>query len=220
MHRAPRPSPSPGVYRIPAAGGTAVSFASTAGMAFPNGLDFEGNTLYVTDSSNGTIYEVLANGTTSVWIQDALLVGDQTACGGNGAGFDIGANGIVHDADNRYVAVTDHGRIVRVPIMGNGSAGTPVPLAESCAMLQGIDGLALDRDGTFLAVRNGPSNTMVRVSADGMTITPEHVGAPLDGPASIVIDAPGGNRRALITNSAFFSGPTGTPGLVAYDLPD
>jgi sugar lactone lactonase YvrE len=189
-------------------------------MSFPNGLDFDGTTLYVSDSSSGTIYEVAPNGTTTVWIQDALLVGDQTACGGSGAGFDIGANGIVHDTTDRYVAVTDFGRIVRIPIMGNGSAGTPVVHSEDCGELQGVDGIALDRDGSIIAVRNGPSNTMVRVSADGGTRTPMHVGPPLDGPASIVIDAPGGDRRALITNSAFFSGATGTPGLVAYDLLD
>jgi sugar lactone lactonase YvrE len=147
-----------------------------------------------------------------------MLAGDLGACGGTGAPFGIGANGIAHDASNRYVAVTDHGRIVRVPIRANGMAGTPVVHAESCADLQGVDGIALEAGGTIVAVRNGPSNTMSRISADGRTVTPIHVGAPLDGPASVVIDA-AATPRLVIANSAFFSGPTGEPSVLALGVP-
>ena len=209
------PVPVPGIYRVPAAGGQATLFASSNLMVFPNALDFDGTELYVTDSASGRVFEIIQQGQQTlpvVWSQNALLQGDMAACGGTGAPFAIGANGITHDANNRYVAVTDFGRIVRIPIdPQTGMAGTPVVHAESCTDLQGVDGIALDSDGSIIAVRNGPSNTMVRVSADGQTFTPLHVGAPLDGPASIVIDG----SRLLITNSAFFSGATGNPSLVS-----
>ena len=211
------PSPAPGVYRIAATGGPGRLFASAPGLVFPNGIDIDRGLLYVTDSASGRIFEIDSSGTATIWAQAPLLAGDMAACGGTGAPFVIGANGIVHDAENRYVAVTDFGRIVRVPITANGMAGTPVVLAESCTDLQGIDGIALDLDGSILGVRNGPSNTMVRVQPDG-TVSALQVGAPLDGPASVVIDAPGGARRVLVTNSAFFSGNTGRPSLVSMGL--
>jgi hypothetical protein len=211
------PVPPPGIYKIPAAGGTATLFASNANMKFPNALDFDGTDLYVSDSGSMRIFKVTAAGVAAAWINNAMLAGDMAACGGTGAPFVIGANGLVHDAMFRYVAVTDFGRILRIPINANGSAGTPEVLKEDCATLQGADGIALDDDGSLIIVRNGPSNTMVRLAADG-TVTPLHAGAPLDGPASVVIDAPNGDKRAVITNSAFFSTP-GTPGVVAFDLP-
>lgn len=211
------PTPAPGVYRIPAAGGTAQVFSTSATMTFPNGIDADGTSLYVTDSGGGRIYEISAQGIASVWLEDPMLAGDMAACGGTGAPFTIGANGIVHDATNRYVAVTDHGRIVRVPIRTNGMAGAPVVHAESCTDLQGVDGIALEAAGTIVAVRNGPSNTMSRISVDGKTVTPIHAGAPLDGPASITIDA-GTTPRLVITNSAFFSGATGKPSVLALPL--
>jgi sugar lactone lactonase YvrE len=212
------PTPAPGVYRIPAAGGTAQVFASSPQMMpFPNSIEIDGTTLYVTDSSTGRILEISQNGAVKVWLQDPMLAGNQDACGGSGAPFVIGANGIVRDANNRYVAVTDYGRIVRIPIQSNGMAGTPVVHAESCTDLQGVDGIAIEAAGTIVAVRNGPSLTMSRISADGKQVTPIHVGAPLDGPASVILEG-GATPRLVLTNSAFFSGMTGKPSVLALPL--
>jgi hypothetical protein len=211
------PTPAPGVYKIPAAGGEATLFADALNLQFPNALDFDGSDLYVTDSAAGRVFKITAAGMVSNWSMNAMLQGDQDACGGSGAGFNIGANGIAHDAGFRYVAVTDHGRLLRIPILQNGNSGVPEVVAESCDELSGIDGIALDTDGSIIAVRNGPSLELLRIAMDG-TITVLHQGAPLDGPASVVIDAPGGVKRALITNSAFFSGATGSPSLVSLAL--
>ena len=211
------PSPAPGVYKIAATGGMAQVFAVSPMMSFPNAIDVDGDKLYVTDSASGRIFEINSLGVATVWLEHPTLAGNMTACGGSGAGFPIGANGIVHDANNRYVAVTDYGRIVRIPIMGNGTAGTPVVHAESCANLHGVDGIVLEAGGTIVAVRNGPSNTMSRISANGQTVTKIHMGAPLDGPASVTI-ATGTTPQLVITNSAFFSGATGKPSVVALRM--
>ena len=207
------PTPTPGIYKFPAAGGAATLFASSNAMTFPNGLDFDGALLFATDSSAGRVFEITANGQVRTWTTDALLAGNQMACGGSGAGFNIGANGLAHDANFRYVAVTDFGRLLKIPKLANGNAGTPAVVAEDCAKLAGIDGIALDTDGSILAVRNGPSRTMVRIAKDG-TITELFVGKPLDGPASVAIDS---KHRLLITNSTFFN-PYGQPALLGYQL--
>ncbi|HWO17205.1 MAG TPA: hypothetical protein VNO30_00455 [Kofleriaceae bacterium] len=211
------PTPPPGVYRIPAAGGMAQVFATSPQMPFPNSIEVAGNTLYVADSAMGQILEISQNGTVRVWLQDAMLAGNMDACGGSGAPVVLGANGMTRDANNRYVAVTDYGRIVRIPIQGNGMAGTPVIHAESCTDLKGVDGIAIEAGGTIVAVRNGPSLTMSRVSADGKQVTPIHVGAPLDGPASVIVEG-GATPRLVLTNSAFFSGMTGKPSVLALPL--
>ena len=213
----PNPTPEPGVYRIPAAGGTAQLFASSTMMPFPNAIEVDGTTLYVTDSATGRILEISQAGNVKVWLEDPMLAGDKSACGGTGAPFAIGANGIVSDANNRYVAVTDFGRIVRIPVLANGMAGTPVVHIESCADLQGADGIALEAAGSIVVVRNGPSLTMSRISADGRQVTPIHVGAPLDGPASVVIEG-GATPRLVLTSSAFFSGDSGKPSVLALPL--
>jgi sugar lactone lactonase YvrE len=171
----------------------------------------------VTDSATGRILEISQAGNVKVWLEDPMLAGDKSACGGTGAPFAIGANGIVSDANSRYVAVTDFGRIVRIPIQANGMAGTPVVHIESCADLQGADGIALEAAGSIVVVRNGPSLTMSRISADGRQVTPIHVGAPLDGPASVVLEG-GATPRLVLTNSAFFSGDSGKPSVLALPL--
>src|SRR5262249_53352281 len=51
------PMPAPGIYKIPAAGGTATLFSSSNMMNFPNALDIDGTKMYVTDSAAGRILE-------------------------------------------------------------------------------------------------------------------------------------------------------------------
>jgi hypothetical protein len=55
----------------------------------------------------------------------------------------IGANGLAFWHRSLYVAVADTGRIVRVPLLGNGRAGTPVVIAHA-KMLRTADGIAFD----------------------------------------------------------------------------
>jgi hypothetical protein len=183
----PNPTPLPGVYKLPATGGMAQLFSRSSFMIHPNGIDVHGGKLYVTDSEAGRIIEITQTGNASVWLEDPLLAGSTDACGGTG-GAAVGANGIAHDADNRYVSVTDHGRIVRIPLRKNGAADPPVVHAESCDDLRGVDGIMLEAPGQFTAVRGSPANAMVSILPNG-TVVPIHVGTPLDGPASIAYDA-------------------------------
>ena len=214
------PAPVPGVYKFSPTGGTPTLFASKATppeMFFANGLDVKGTDLYISDS-NGHIFRApLATGIADVWFSDPLITGDVAGCGGTGFGFAIGANGITHDENNIYVANTDFGRIVRIPIRTNGNPGMPVVVAESCD-LHGADGIALDTDGSILLAQNGV-NKITRVNQDG-TYTVLHEG--LDGPASVALELQP-EKRLLVTVSAFASasldGGSPMPALVALPLP-
>src|SRR5207244_4152107 len=116
-----------GLYRFPAGGGMATLFArDTMGrMNFPNGIDFDASgSFFVTDSGSGSVFKISSDGmTVTQWVTDATLRGGGTMCG-PGAGFPIGANGIVVDATgmNVYVTNTDQATMVRIPIASGGMA--------------------------------------------------------------------------------------------------
>ena len=215
------PNPAPGIYKIPAGGGAATIFSAasavTPAMNFANGLDFMGGNLYVADS-NGTIYKVGSTGTASVWATGPLLAPDpmMLACGG--FPFAIGANGIVHDTSAFYVANTNYGRLIKIPIQTDGSAGTATALVDNCDM-KGADGLAFDTATNSVLVAVNIQNRIERISLTGQR-TVLFQGAPLDAPASIFIDTSASARRLLITNAAFFdTDPTAAqPGLLAMPL--
>ncbi len=185
-------------------------------MNFPNGLDFIGASLFVADSE-GVVYTIDPTGAATPWSQDPLLAPSQPACDGV-VPLAVGANGITHDADNVYVTNTNFGRLLRIPVNADGTAGTVAVVKEDCALLAGADGLLLDDDGTFVVAVNA-QNRIVRITPGGAT-TVLAEGAPLDTPASLTIDEVGGGRRLLITNSSFFSAAdAGAPGLLALPLP-
>lgn len=213
------PNPAPGIYKIAGAGGVATLFSAasavTPAMNFANGLDFMGGNLYVADS-NGTIYKVGPTGTASVWAMDQLLNPDMMACGG--FPFAIGANGITHDTSAFYVTNTDHGRLVKIPIQTDGTAGTATALVDNCDM-KGADGVAFDSVTNSILVAVNMPNRIERVSLTGQR-TVLFSGAPLDAPASLFIETTASGRRLLITNAAFFDAdPTAAqPGLLALPL--
>ncbi|HZU82973.1 MAG TPA: hypothetical protein VE987_08660, partial [Polyangiaceae bacterium] len=213
------PAPAPGVYKFPPGGGAGTLFSSDPGMNFPNGLTFIGSSLFVADSY-GAVYVIDAQGTASVWSSDALLAPDPTACSGS-VPLPIGANGLVHDANNVYVSNTNHGRIVKIPMSADGGAGTASVLVEDCAALAGADGVVLDtKDGSLIVAVN-VQNKIVRVSTGDGGTSVVTSGPPLDSPASVLIDSvPDGGRRLLFTNAAFFSAAdAGRPGLLALPIP-
>ncbi len=218
---APPNAPAPGIWKFPPTGGAGSLFspagAVTPAMAFANGLDFIGTDLFVADSE-GRIYKINAAGTAAVWSSDPLLAADKAACGGM-VPLSIGANGIVHDTNNVYVTNTNFGRLIKIPIAMDGSAGTPVVIKEDCAALVGADGLVIDpTNGTFIVALN-VQNSLVRVTQTG-AVTVLASGPPLASPASVLIDTTGNQRRLLVTNSTFFTAAdAGSPGLLALPIP-
>jgi sugar lactone lactonase YvrE len=203
-----------GIYKIPAAGGaTNLPFAVNAEMNFPNGLYLDASTdIYVADSG-GAIFKVSSLGLVTKWKADPLLVGTDLSCM-FAAKFPIGANGITRIGDAFYVANTNLGSIVKIPINADGTAGAASVFAgPSCDKLGGIDGIDVAPDGkSILAVINS-RNEIVSVDETGK-VTALFTGAPLDNPASLDVSG----TDAFITNSAFFDMAAPAPGLLVYPL--
>ncbi len=198
----------PGVYKAPASGGAATLFASTPEMIFPNGFAWtDDGTLLVADSAYGGVFAVSPDGNIMPWIQDPSLAGDQTACGGMASDLSIGANGIVRDGQAVYISSTNKGVLVKVPIAPDGRAGALSVVAGPDCALAGIDGIALDDDGSVIGAIN-KQNKLVRIDASG-GITTLVEGGLLDFPASLAFAGAGKDRALYVTSFAYLAATTG-----------
>ena len=203
----------PGIYKIPAAGGSvAAPFATNPMMYFPNGLLFVGTDLYVADSG-GTIFKVAPDGMVTTWLSDPTLSGNNSPCPNPGP-FPIGANGIVKIGDAFYVSNSSLAQLVKIPVNADGSAGTPSVVLADCQALGGIDGIAVDPDGQSIIAALNAQNKLARIDMAGK-VTEIFSGAPLDNPATVSIGA--GSKTLYLTNSSFAS-KAPTPGLLLFEL--
>lgn len=134
---------SHGVWRIGRDGWAELAVPMAPDEApVPNGLTFDphGN-MYVTESFLGEIWRASPGGEATLWFQSDLLIPPE--------GGVFGANGIVYEGGALYVASSDQGTIVRVPIRHDGSPGRPAVVASG---LNGPDGLAISAFGELYAV--------------------------------------------------------------------
>lgn len=116
-----------GVWVFDRKRGVATRIEGSENIVFANDLAFDkqGN-LYITDSILGAIWRLPKHGTLEPW-----LTGDENLAGTGvlGLGAPIGANGIEYRQGSLYVANTEKGLVVTVPIGGDGSPGASSILA-------------------------------------------------------------------------------------------
>ena len=188
-------------------------FASLDISGIPNDLAFDaGGNLYVSDSARGQVWKIDREGDVSTWKTDPLLLGLNPP--GPPLGVSVGANGIAFDAgeQNLYVANTDYGRIVRIPVNGDGLAGEAEVFVEDKNALRGADGITFDsKKNLYVAV--SIQDRLVLISPTGKLITLAE-GTLLQNPASLQFGVGEEKNNLYVTSSAFlrFVGATfGTP---------
>jgi sugar lactone lactonase YvrE len=202
------PDVQAGIYKIGKGGGEGTLFAKDAKLSFPNALALdEGGALFATDSGSGTVFRIDAQGRAERWISGDLLLGSTDNCGpGLGAGFDIGANGLVVERAAVYIVNNDKATLIEIPRDVGGKAGAPRVIAgPDCENLAGADGLTRAPDGSFTVALNR-QNRIVRVTPAGAVQTLVS-GAPLDFPASVVYGA----DHLYVTNFALANASAGKP---------
>ncbi len=227
---------SKGVWRI-RRDGSMVRLAGSERMEFPNALTFDlaGN-LYVTDSELGEVWRFGPDGTGGPWAHDVLL----EPLPFDPFGFPVpGANGIAFFPPNHlYVANTEHGLILHIPINADGTpgevelvAGNPVPADPTLWVpdfrLWTADGVAVDENGDIHVVIAGFAiisemtglelSPLVRVDPDSgaVTLTPT-VRDAFDLPLGLAFGrlAPD-DTSVFVTNGDLFQDPIGPgPGVV------
>ena len=210
------------VYRVPAGGAPPVLVADlpAPGASPLRSIEVDGDTLFVT-TGRSTVLEIDATGAISTWVQSALLTADMgspTSCPYTRSDWSTldggGAQGIVRDGNNRYVTEPDRGRIIRVPINADGTAGTPEVFASSCAKLAGIVGLAVVSPGVLIGVVTRPHAAIVEIRDDGQTIETLHSGEPLGRPFAIARDV-AANRWAITD----WTGPNEKGRVLTFSVP-
>ncbi len=163
--------------------------------------------LFVSDSFLGTISKVAPDGSSNiVWSSSPLF---------RTTGFPpFGANGVAFDRDQRflYVANTGDSRILRVPVLHDGSAGPVEIFADGAQIdarqhtteaLHGADGIMFDVQGNLYVCANQANEIQV-LSPEGELVA-RYAGSgadALDFPASLVFH----ERSLFITNLSLFDG--------------
>ena len=212
-----------GVWKFDRNTGEATHAPGSEAIVLANAIAFDkrGN-MYVTDSAAGAVYRIpKGGGPAELWVADATLQGT----GVLGVGIDVGANGIAYRHGDLFVSNTEMGSIVKIPILGNGDAGTPSVVIQDPAIF-GIDGIALDVHGDIYATIIAQS--AVRKISLGSTVTVESIAEA--GPGSPVLDASSlafgtgkGSRSTLfVVNYGVFSqavfDPDPRPAILEIDV--
>lgn len=163
-----------GVWRL-RPGGRPQRIAALPSTGLPNGLALEARTgtLYVTDSTLGTIWRVpISGGTATVWSTDPALAH---------AGF-LGANGLKIHNGAVWATNLDRGTILRIPIRPGGRAGTAEVTATG---LTGIDDFAFTGHGNRILAALDTANEVALVRPDGTHTIVLTAAQGLQGPTSI-----------------------------------
>lgn len=196
-----------GIWRV-GRDGTARRVVALPTDAFPNAIAFRGRSMFVTDSFGGAVWRI-RHGRARVWVQDDVLLGDTSA------DLPIGANGLAFYGRYLYVANSQRGRIVRIPIEPDGRAGTPVVLAEDETIL-GADGIAFDvRGNLYIAVNE--QDTLVRMGPSGGMETLATRRDGLDFPATPIFGERRPHRSDLFVTNFALDDAT-NPALLVLDV--
>jgi sugar lactone lactonase YvrE len=190
-----------GIWRVHP-DGSAEPFAVVDLSQLPKGLAFTNGEfpLYVTDLHDFThsradckavagtpnacvlrIWRIDQNGNVTVWKESTLFYGDPDSP----LLHPHGVNGIVVDDAGRnvYVTVTDHGRVIRIPINRGGSAGAAQVIFED-KNYWGMDGITIGPDGNLYIVIVR-TDQLVALHPDGSSFRVLVQGHPLDGPTQL-----------------------------------
>ena len=175
------------------------------------------------DSLSGIVWRIPHGGSAEPWFQDASLLG----CGLALPLPPVGANGIVYWHNALYVASTEQGLIMRVPLLPDGSAGAPAIIAgvpdcdAELTDLDSVDGIAMDVHGNIYALLV-IQNKLVRLDrATGQITELLSAADGLHNPASLAFGSGMGDRqRIFFTNFALIPpGPAGSlgPAVLSYE---
>ena len=188
----------------------------TEDILWPNALAFDkrGN-LYVTDSLGGAIWRIPRGGSAELWLQHEFLEGTDEI-----PGFPpVGANGIAYHQGSLYVANTEKGLIVKVPILKGGDAGDPKIISMG-PEVDGPDGIALDVHGNIYAVLVLQSKLVKIDPVDGHVTEILSAEDGLDEPASLAFGTGKGDRKnVFFTNFSVMEPHTGFgPAILQIDI--
>jgi sugar lactone lactonase YvrE len=181
------------VYRFEA-DGTPTLVTEIAEAGFLNGVTIlRPDRFLIADDTASLIWEVnISTGIASPWLSSDLLIPPDD-------GLPFGANGIKLFNGAAYISNTGAGTIVRVPIKGDGSAGTPKVYASDFQ----VDDFAFGIDGSIFAATQ--LGEILRLMPDGTRTT---ILTGTLGDASVAFGRTAADRHAIyvVNNGGAFLG--------------
>jgi sugar lactone lactonase YvrE len=176
-----------------------------------NGVVVFGDTVLVTDSLHDLVWRAPVHGTgqpLEVWNDDPLLTAPP--------GPYPGPNGIAIFHHDAYVAVSATAQIIKIPIRHDGRAGRASVHAQ---LSKGCDDFSFDVHGNIYCTTD-PSETVTRISQDGVETVLLTAADGLDGPTATYFGWGPERRTLFITNGdvPFFPGTGFGPSLLKVDV--
>lgn len=153
-------------------------------FCLPDDVDKAGN-IYLTDLTYSGIWKIWTDGKVTMWSNDPIINPTDPI-------DSMGVNVCVLDKEekNLYAATTTRvGRIVKIPINEDGSAGKAELFSTGHTY---FDGIEIDDEGYIYASESGINQIIVLSPQGGgpWSLTPRKViasGTPLQGPTSLVL---------------------------------
>lgn len=196
-----------GLYRVARDGSAELAVPmNVADALFPNGIVFDdrGN-LYVTESIAGVVWRVARGERVARrWLEHELLAPLPP-----GTAFGFGANGIAYNKGALYVANSDRGSIVKIPIDPRGDPGTPTVFADG---LFSPDAVTLG-PGKDVYVSDAFTGRLIRIADDGTWEVAALTGFQEPANTGMVFGAGIDRFTAYVTNFGF-----AVPGVVKVNL--
>ena len=186
-----------GIWRVSRDGSSTERFSALDTAGFPNGLAFDSaGDLYVSDTTRGGIWKIDQQGDVETWSDDPILRGIIPPV--SPLGISLGANGLAFDPgeQNLYVAVMEFGRIVRIPVNPDGSAGQAEVFTEEEGKL--YDGVAFDQAGNLYVADLGQDSISVISPAGDTTVLAQ--GGGLQNPSDVKFGVGEGASTLYIAN--------------------
>ena len=212
------------VYRVSPDGEEITQCAALPANGFPNDLAFDKNgALYVTDPFLGQIYKIAYCGAQpEVFLKSPLLAPNTANPYLVISPFGVDVIAFDKNYKNLYVGNLDYGRIVKIGIAKDGTAGPVSVFYENIGLIGGVDGIAFDKkENLYLAV-NGQDRIVSIDKQGNATVVAQ--GGVLQQPSSLVFGATKHDKQTLyIANFAILAaigikpGPP-TPGLLTLDV--
>jgi sugar lactone lactonase YvrE len=156
------------------------------------------------------LWRVPPDSPAEIWIKGVLLEGT-----GDTPGYPpIGVNGVGWFQDNLYVTNHEKGYVLRIPILQDGTAGTPEIIVEG---MYSLDGLTLDNEENIYVAFGTKSQIVMVNPLDGEVTTLAARENGLDVPSSLVFGMRAEDQQILyFTNYAVLGGGQG-PGILKLD---
>ena len=143
-----------GVWRIDPESKSLTQIFQLPPDAIPTHITSLNETTYLlSDIIQGQISSFNDNGLIGIWADDELLKGNPALPGPVGRPpMAVGIEGIQRRGNDLYGVVADYGRIVKIPVLEDGSAGEVTTVYEDAENLLGLAHFQIDAFGNFFAI--------------------------------------------------------------------